>query len=133
MLKTISAADPAASLEVKDENPENVCQGVHVEDQDEKDPAQKSRKSQKSQKTAKSKKWIYAKKAETSRARNLSSQSGAFLTTNGRTAFTKSRQAFIEALILNHFNPERHISIQMDALGYAISEIFSQLTLDDLG
>ena len=47
--------------------------------------------------------------------------------------FTKLRQAFFKASILYHFNPERHIRIEMDASGYAISRVFSQLTLDDLG
>ncbi len=57
-----------------------------MEDQDEKDSAQKSRKG----KTAKSKKWIHAKKAEASRAKNLS-QSELFLIINARKAFTKLR------------------------------------------
>ena len=56
-----------------------------------------------------------------------------FSTANARKAVTKLRQAFVKALILNHFNPERHIRIEMDVLGYAICEIFSQLTLDNLG
>ena len=73
-----------------------------------------------------------AKKAELSRARNYSSQSRAFLTTNARRAFTKLRQAFVEAPILNHFDLEHHIQIEIDALGYAINRILSQLTLDDL-
>ena len=40
---------------------------------------------------------------------------------------------FVEASILNHFDPERHIWIETDVFGYAISGILSQLTLDDLG
>ena len=40
---------------------------------------------------------------------------------------------FVEALILNHFDLEYHIQIEIDASGYAIGRIFSQLTLDDLG
>ena len=43
------------------------------------------------------------------------------------------RQAFVEALILNHFDPKRHIQIETDALGYAIGGIFSQLISNDLG
>ena len=81
---------------------------------------------------AKSKSWIRTKKAKAFRAKNLG-QSGMFLTTNTRKAFTKLRQAFVEALILNHFDPEHHIRIEMDALGYAISGILSQLISDDLG
>ena len=41
------------------------------------------------------------------------------------------RQAFIEAPILNHFDPERHIQIKTDVSGYAIGEILRQLTSDD--
>ncbi len=85
------------------------------------------------QKTAKSKKWIRAKKAEASRAKNLGIQSGLFFTSGARKAFTELRQAFVEAPILNHFDLERHIRIEMDASGYAIGGIFSQLTLDDSG
>ncbi len=43
------------------------------------------------------------------------------------------RQAFVETPILNHFDPECHIRIKMDASGYAIGGILSQLTLDNLG
>ncbi len=68
MLKTTSAVGPV-------ENPEQSGQGIQVEDQGEKEPAQKSRNGQKGQKTAKSKKWIQAKKVEASRAKNLG-QSG---------------------------------------------------------
>ena len=39
----------------------------------------------------------------------------------------------LEALILNHFDPERHIQIEIDALDYAISRILNQLISDNLG
>ena len=81
---------------------------------------------------AKSKKWIRAKKTEISKAKNLG-QSSIFFITNAKKAFIKLKQAFVEALILNHFDPERHIRIEMDALGYAICRILSQLTSDNLG
>ena len=55
-----------------------------------------------------------------------------FFTTNARRAFTKLRQAFVEAPILNYFDLEYHIWIEIDALGYAIGGILSQLTLDNL-
>ncbi len=101
-----------------------------MKDWDEKKPAQKSRKGQK---TAKSKKWIRAEKSEASRAINLSSQSGSFLISEARKAITELRQAFVEAPILNHFDPKRHIQIETDAFGYAIGGILSQLNSDDLG
>ncbi len=124
MLMTVSVVGPG-------NNPEHGGQGIQVEDQGEKELAQKSRKSQKGQKTAKSKKWIRAEKVEASRAKNLS-QSGFFLTVDTRKAFTKLKQAFIEALILNHFNLERHIRIETDFSGYAIGGILSYLTSNDL-
>ncbi len=101
-----------------------------MENRDKKELAQKSCKSQK---MAKYKKWIRAEKAETSRAKNLGIQSKTSFTSKAKKAFTKLRQAFVETLILNHFDLKRHIQIETNASGYAINEIFSQLTLDDLG
>ncbi len=124
MLKTTSIASLA--------NPKQSGQGIQVEDQDEKEPTQKSRKGQKGQKMANSKKWIWAEKVEASRAKNLG-QSGLFLIADARRAFTDLRQAFIEAPILNHFDPEHHIRIETDTSGYAIGGILSQLTSDNSG
>ena len=66
-----------------------------------------------------------------------------FLTPEARLAFTQLRQAFVEAPILHHFDPESHIRIETDASGYAIGGVLSQLssrarpdgvvTKDDLG
>ncbi len=120
MLKTTSIVSPA-------KKPEQGGQGIQMEDEGEEELAQKSRKGQK---TAKSKKWIRAKKAEASKAKNLS-QSGSFFTADARRAFTKLRQAFLKASILNHFDPERYIRIETDTSSYTISGILSQLTLDD--
>ncbi len=82
---------------------------------------------------AKSKKWIQAKKSKVFRAKNLNSQSGLFLIPRAKKAFTELRQAFVKALILNHFDPEHHIQNETDASGYTISGIPSQLTSDNLG
>ena len=41
----------------------------------------------------------------------------SFLTLDARRAFTQLRQAFTKALILQHFDPERHIRIETDASG----------------
>ncbi len=116
MLKTTSATGLA--------NPKQGGQGIKMEDQGEKKPAQKSLEGQKGQKMAKSKKWIYAKKTEASRAENLG-QSGSFLTTDARRAFTKLKQAFVEAPIINYFDPECHICIEMDTSGYTIGGILN--------
>ncbi len=56
-----------------------------------------------------------------------------FLTSESKKAFTKLRQAFVEAPIRNYFDLERHIQIETDASGYAISRILSQLTSYDSG
>ena len=55
-----------------------------------------------------------------------------FLTPNAREAFNQLRQAFTEAPILRHFDPECHIRIETDASGYAIGGVLSQLTSDHL-
>ena len=55
-----------------------------------------------------------------------------FLTSNAREAFNQLRQAFTEAPILRHFDPECHIRIEIDASGYAIGGVLSQLTSDYL-
>ena len=54
----------------------------------------------------------------------------SFLTPDARRAFTQLRQAFTEAPILRHFDPERHIQIETDASGYAIGGVLSQMILE---
>ena len=56
-----------------------------------------------------------------------------FLTFGARLVFTQLRQAFVETLILHHFDPEYNISIETDASSYAIGGHLSQLALDDFG
>ena len=53
-----------------------------------------------------------------------------FLTSGAKLAFTWLRQAFTEASILHHFDPERYIRIDTDASSYAIGRVFSELTSD---
>ena len=81
---------------------------------------------------AKSKKYIYAKKAMGFHFENLN-QSEIFFIFETKKAFKKLRQMFIETLILNHFDLERHIWIKTDVSGYTIGKILSQLTLNNLG
>ncbi len=64
-------------------------------------------------------------KTEAFRAKNFSSQIGLFLTFKARKTFTKLRQAFVEAPILNHFVAKYHIRIKTDASGYIIGGILS--------
>ena len=51
----------------------------------------------------------------------------SFLTPKARSAFNRLRLAFTEASILQHFDPKYHIQIEIDALGYAIGGVLSQL------
>ena len=50
-----------------------------------------------------------------------------FLTPNARTTFNRLWLAFTEAPILWHLNPECHIWIKINASGYAIGDVPSQL------
>ncbi len=71
-------------------------------------------------KSAKSKKPNFAK-----------ANSGTdFLTLEAKEAFIHLRKAFTEAPILRHFDPERHIRIEIDASEYAIGGVLSQMTSD---
>ena len=51
-----------------------------------------------------------------------------FLTPEAKLAFSRLRQAFPEAPILHHFDPEHYIRIETDTSGYAIGGILSRLT-----
>ena len=56
-----------------------------------------------------------------SKSKNLSKskktvRSLGFLNPRAKLAFTKLRQVFLKAPILNHFDPERHIWIETDSL-----------------
>ena len=50
-----------------------------------------------------------------------------FLTFDAKTAFNRLWLAFTEAPILQFFDLEYHIWIETDALGYATSEVLTQL------
>ena len=56
-----------------------------------------------------------------------------YLTPNAKKTFNHLWGAFTKALIFQHFDPERHIRIKSNALGYAIGGVLSQLILDNLG
>ncbi len=53
-----------------------------------------------------------------------------FLTSGAKKAFIHLRKAFTEALILRHFDQKCHIQIKIDALGYAVGGVLSQMTSD---
>ena len=77
------------------------------------------------------------KARKTSKSKNLSKSQKTvgsdFFTPGAKLAFTKLRQAFFKALILYYFDPDCHIRIETDVLGYAIGGVLSQLTSDDSG
>ena len=78
-------------------------------------------------KTTKSKILVKSKNHDFPKSRPEKAGTG-FLTPEARLAFTRLRQAFVEAPILHHFDPESHIRIETDASGYAIGGVLSQLS-----
>ena len=76
---------------------------------------------------------MQGEQVEVSRAKNISSQSRLFFTFKAGRVFNKLKQAFVEALILNHIDPACHIQIETDNSCYVINGVFNQLTPDDLG
>ena len=79
---------------------------------------------------------VEKKGRKTSKSKKLSKSKmvgSDFFTPGAKLAFTKLRQVFLKAPILHQFDLERHIRIEMDVSGYAIGEVLSQLTSDDLG
>ena len=91
----------------------------------------KSRKS-KSEKMSKS--WNLAKsrknssKSGNSTNLNTTEDGPKVLSPNAKTTFNCLWLAFTKVPIFWHFNPEYHIWIKTDALGYAIGGVLSQLT-----
>ena len=65
-------------------------------------------------------------------SKNLNGATG-YPILNAKQVFTQLRQAFTKAPILQHCDPQYHIRIETDALGYAIGGALSQLTLDNSG
>ena len=53
-----------------------------------------------------------------------------FLTLETKLDFLRLKQAFTKASILYHFYPKHYIWIEIDAFGYLIDGILSQLTLE---
>ena len=82
-----------------------------------------------------SKSWKLAKSGKKlSRSGNLLNFSAkktgpSLLSPDAKTIFNCLWLAFIKAPILWYFDPECHIQIETDTLGYAIGGVLSQLTL----
>ncbi len=72
-----------------------------------------------------------AKSAKSKKPNFTKANSGTdFLTPGAKEAFIHLQKAFTKALILRHFDPERHIRIETDTSGYAIGRILSQMISD---
>ena len=78
-------------------------------------------------KTTKSKILVKSKNYDFPKSRTEKAGTG-FFNPKTRLAFTQLRQAFVKAPIFHHFDPESHIRIKTDVLGYAIGDILSQLS-----
>ena len=94
-----------------------------------KSKGQRSAKSRKLSKSRKSKgeKSKKPPKSGNSPNFNVKNTGPNFLTPKARSALNCLRLLFIETPILWHFDPECHIWIKTDALGYAIDSVLSQL------
>ncbi len=53
-----------------------------------------------------------------------------FLTHEAKKIFIHLQKVFTETPILRHFDPECHIQIETNTLGYAIGGVLSQMTWD---
>ena len=53
-----------------------------------------------------------------------------YLTPDAKRAFDQLLQAFTEAPIFQHFDPEKYIQVKTDAFGHVIGGVLSQLTID---
>ena len=91
--------------------------------------SEKSIKLAKSQKSSISKSEKSKKPLKSGNSPNFDATEigSSFLTPGARETFNCLQLAFTEAPILWHFDPECHIQIETDTLGYAIGDMLSQL------
>ncbi len=134
MLRTTSELSDARSLNIR-ANDNNYNQEVKGDGSGAGADGRKVKnlsKAKKSKILAKFKKSAKAKKLDTDFAKTKANEASRtdFFTSEARAAFIRLRKVFIEAPILHHFDPERHIWIETDASGYTISGVLSQLASD---
>ena len=79
------------------------------------------------------KKSSKARLLKLSRTQKLARPESGLLTANAKKAFSRLKQVFIKAPVLQHFDPEQHIRIETNASGYTIGGVLSQLASDDFG
>ena len=131
MLKRIRSPD-LSGLEVGNDNGEVVKFGVGSGGEKLAKKSAKSSKGLKLSKLGNSKGKNLAKSKKPSKSGNSPNFDAkevglSFLTPKARAAFNRLRLAFTKAPILWHFDPEYHIWIETDVLGYAINGMLSQL------
>ena len=118
MLKTAASPERLTLEEVDDgEGSDGVDgSGVEIAKKSGKSKGQKTSKSQKLSKSGKN-----LSKSGNSPNSGIMETGPSFLTPKARSTFNCLRLAFTEAPIFRYFDPECHIQIETDALGYAIS------------
>ena len=125
MLKTAAPPESSTLEKVDDgESGDSVNgDGIKIAKKSGKSKGQKISKSQKSSKSEKN-----PSKSGDSPNFGATESGASFLTPKARSPFNRLWLAFTKAPILCHFNPECHIWIKIDALGYTIGGMLSQLT-----
>ena len=113
---------PTSGKNESDGEVDGFGSGVEHAKKSGKSKGQKMSKSQKSAKSGKN-----SSKSGNSPNFGATESGPSFLTSEARSAFNRLWLAFTKAPILRHFDPECHIWIETDALGYAIGGVLSQL------
>ena len=132
MLKRAAPLERLISEEVCDgEGDDSIYSvgGMKIAKKSKKSKSQKISKFRKSSKSGKSKVEKLKKPSKSGKSPNFDTKNSGpnFLTPKARSAFNRLQLAFIKAPILWHFDPESHIRIVTDVLGYAIGDMLSQL------
>ena len=130
MLMMAAAPEKSTLEEVGDDEGVDGIDGgdVKIAKKSGKSKGQKTSKSQKSAKSWKSSKsGKILLKSGNSPNSDATETGPSFVTSEVRSAFNHLQLAFTKAPILRHFDPEYHIWIKTDALGYTIGEVLSQL------
>ena len=120
----VLAADEVDGVEGGDESIEKCGKSSKTE-KSSKSGKSKSEKMSKSQNSAKSGKKL--SKSGNSTNFDTVEDGSKFLISDTRTFFNRLWLAFTETPILQHFDLECHIRIEIDALGYVIGGVLSQL------
>ena len=121
MLKTIGSIGSATNLK---ETEGNVSGNSMVGDLVGGGEATNPSKGKNQAKTTKSKILVKSKNFDFPKFRTEKAGMG-FLIPKAKLAFTQLKQAFVEAPIFHHFDPESHIWIKTDISDYTIGSVLS--------